>query len=174
MKPTEFITIEKPFFDPGAGTSHTCTVGVSDVSVTSPSLVQATGEVAVIKATRPVEAPGTRRGDVTQKNATQPVEAPGAGPEVLVSGTGSDTAQLDQSLTGGNLPDVTGGSESEEDMQTEPNSPILATSGMAPQTGMTRLNRTSLKKPIKERLSEGSDHSWAGTRFLISTVLHLP
>ena len=32
-----------------------------------------------MKATQPVETPGTRRGDVIQKNATQPVEAPGAG-----------------------------------------------------------------------------------------------
>ena len=55
--------------------------------------------------------------------ATQPVEAPGAGPEVLL--TGSDTVQLDQSLTGGNLPDVTSGSQSEEDMQSEPGSPTV-------------------------------------------------
>ena len=54
---------------------------------------------------------------------TQPVEAPGAGPEVLLSGTSGDTAQLDQSLTGGSLPDVTGAPESEEDMQSEPGSP---------------------------------------------------
>ena len=134
VKPTEVITSEKPFFDPGAGSSQSTSGLISDVSFTGPSLVQATGEVAVIKATQPVEAPGTRRGDVIQKNATQPVEAPsawtatqpveapGAGPEVLLSDTGSETVQLDQSLTGGNLPDVTGGSESEEDMQSEPGS----------------------------------------------------
>ena len=126
MKPTEIITSEKPFFDPGAGTSQTSTGGVSDVSVT--------GEVAVMKATQPVEAPGTRREDMIQKNAiqpveapsagtaTQPVEAPGAGPEVLLTVTGSDTVQLDQSLTGGNFPDVTGASERYEDMQNEPGS----------------------------------------------------
>ena len=61
-------------------------------------------------ATQPVEAPGAG-------TATQPVEAPDAGPENLLSSTGSDTVQLDQSLTGGNLPDVIGGSESEEDAQ---------------------------------------------------------
>ena len=66
------------------------------MSVTGSSNVQATGEVPV-KATQPVEAPGTRRGDVIQQNATQPVkvpragtatqpvEAPGAGPEVLLT-----------------------------------------------------------------------------------------
>ena len=111
MKSTEVITNEKPFSDPGVGSSQSTSGGVSELSVTGPCLVQATGEVAVIKATQPVEAPGTRRGNVIQKNATQPVEAPGAGtatqpvegpdacPEVLLSGTGSDTAHLDQSLT---------------------------------------------------------------------------
>ena len=67
-------------------------------------------------ATQPVEATGAGM-------ATQHVEAPGAGPDVLLSGTGSDTVELDQSLTSGNLPDVTSGSESEEDMQSEPGSP---------------------------------------------------
>ena len=41
-----------------------------------------------------------------QQNATQPVEAPGAGPEVLLSGTGSAVQ-----------------SDSEEDLQSEPGSP---------------------------------------------------
>ena len=72
-------------------------------------------------ATQPVEAAGAG-------TATQPVEAPGAGPEVLLSSTStllssSDTVQLNLSLTGGNLPDVTGGSESEKDVQSEPGSP---------------------------------------------------
>ena len=61
VKSTEVITSEKPFFDPGAGSSQSTSGGVSDVSFTGPSLVQAIGEVAVIKATQPVEAPGTRR-----------------------------------------------------------------------------------------------------------------
>ena len=93
------------------GTSQKST-GVSDVIVTGPSLVQATGEVPVMKATQPVEAPGTRRGVVVQQNATQPVEAagagmatqpveaPGAGPEVLLTGTGNAALHVDQTLTG--------------------------------------------------------------------------
>ena len=68
--------------------------------VIGPSLVQATGEVPVMKATQPVEAPGTRRGVVIQQNATQPVEAPGAGPEVLLTGTGNAALHVDQTLTG--------------------------------------------------------------------------
>ena len=67
VKSTEVITSEKPF-DPGAGTSQISSGGVSDVSFTGPSLLQATGEVAAMKATQPVEAPSTRRGDVIQKN----------------------------------------------------------------------------------------------------------
>ena len=52
------------------------------MSVTGSSPVQATRKVAVnMEATQPVEAPGTRRGDVINKNATQPVEAPDAGPK---------------------------------------------------------------------------------------------
>ena len=47
-----------------------------------------------------------------------------AGPEVLLTGTSSDTVQLDQSLTGGKNTDVTGGSESDEDMQSEPGSTV--------------------------------------------------
>ena len=106
------------------------------------SLVQTTGDSAVLTATQPVEAPGTR-GPVTasksatspvedpgtsgviQQNttqpveapgagtATQPVEAPGAGPEVLLTGTGS--AALHAEITG---------SDSEEELQSEPGSPV--------------------------------------------------
>ena len=47
--------------------------------------------------------------------AIQPVEAPGGG---------SDAIQLDQSLTGGKKADITGGSESDEDLQSEPGSPV--------------------------------------------------
>ena len=90
------------------------------------SLVQTTGDPAVLTATQPVEAPGTRgpvtasksatspvqgpgMSDVIQQNATQPVEAPGAGPEVLLTGTGS--AALHAEFTG---------SDSEEEFQSEP------------------------------------------------------
>ena len=102
MKPTELIT--RDFFNPGAGTSQTSTGGVSDVSLTGASPVQAIGEVAAnMTATQPVEAPGTRRGDVISQTATQPVEASGAGPEVWR--TGSTAVHLDQSLTGGKTAD---------------------------------------------------------------------
>ena len=79
------------------------------VGGTGSSLVQITGEAAVVSeaasksATHPVEGPSTEveRRDEIQQNATQPVEAPGAGtttqpvespgagPEVLLSGTGN-------------------------------------------------------------------------------------
>ena len=125
VKPGEVITSEKPFFDPGAGTSQKST-GVSDVIVTSPSPVQATAEVPVMKASQPVEAAGTRRGVVIQQNATQPVEAagagtatqpvqaPGAGPEVLLTGTGNAALHIES----------TGGSDSKEDHQSELRSPV--------------------------------------------------
>ena len=61
-------------------------------------------------ATHPVEGPGT---DVQQKNATQPVEAPGAGPDFLPTGTGS--AAIHAEFTG---------SDSEEELQSEPGSPV--------------------------------------------------
>ena len=125
MKPAEVINSEKPFFDPVAGTSQKST-GVSDVIVMGPSPVQATGEVPVMKATQPVEAPGMIRRVVIQQNATQlveapgawtatqPVEAPGAGPEVLLTGTGNAALHVES----------TGGFDSEEDLQSEPGSPV--------------------------------------------------
>ena len=73
----------------------------------SSSLVQTTSEDTVVSgaasksATRPVEGPGAGM-------ATQPVEAPGAGPEVVLTGTSSATLQ----------------SDSEEDLQSEPDSPV--------------------------------------------------
>ena len=74
-------------------------------------------------ATSPVEGPGTSV--VSQQNATQPVEAPnagtatqpveatGAGPELLLTGTGSAT--LHAEITGSNI---------EEELQSKPGSPI--------------------------------------------------
>ena len=108
VKPAEVITSEKPFFDPGAGTSQKST-GVSDVSVTGPSPVQATRELPIMKATQPVEAPGTRRGVLIQHatqpfeapsagTATQPVEAPGTGPEVLLTTTVMQLCMLTRPL----------------------------------------------------------------------------
>ena len=86
------------------------------VGGTGSSLVQTTGEAAVMReavnksATHPVEGPGA---DVKQQNATQPVEAAGAGPDVLPTGTGS--AALHAEFTG---------SDSEEELQSEPGSPV--------------------------------------------------
>ena len=62
VKPAEVITSQKPYFDPGASTSHMAESAESS----GPSLVQATGD-AVVKA----------RGDQSQQISTQPVEAPG-------------------------------------------------------------------------------------------------
>ena len=87
---------------------------------TGSNLVQTTSDPAVLTATQPVEAPGTRgpvtaskiatspvegpgTSVVTQQNATKPVEAPGAGtatqpveapiagPEALLTGTRNAT-----------------------------------------------------------------------------------
>ena len=111
------------------------------------SLVQTTGEAAALTATQPAEAAGTRGCIATSKStirpvegpgtgvlatqpvvapgaetATQPVKAPGAGPGVLLTSTGSDV-QLDQSFTDGKSADITGGSESEADLDSEPGFP---------------------------------------------------
>ena len=127
------VTSDQPFFDPG-----TSTCGLSSgvtVGGTSSSLVQTSGDLAVSTATQPVEASSTR-GPVTvsksatspvegpstnvviQQNATQPVEAPGAGtadagPEVLLTGTGS--AALHAEITR---------SDSEVELQSEPGSSV--------------------------------------------------
>ena len=94
------------------------------------SLVQTTGDPAVLTSTQPVEAPGTRgpvtasksatspvegpgTSVVTQQNATQPVEAPGAGPEALLTATGN--AALHAEITG---------SDNEEELQNELGSPV--------------------------------------------------
>ena len=90
-------------------------------------------ETACKSATSPVEGPGTSV--VIQQNATQPVESPGAGtvtqpaeapgadPEVLLTGTGS--AALHAEITG---------SDSEEELQSEPGSPIDGNVWEGPQT----------------------------------------
>ena len=123
-KPPSVVTSDQPFFDPGTSNSGFSS-GVT-VGGTGSSLVQTTGEAAVVSeaasksATHPVEGPGTGVGriDEIQQNATQPVEAPGAGTatqpveapgvgaEVLLSGTSSAVQ-----------------SDSEEDLQSEPGSP---------------------------------------------------
>ena len=120
--PPSVVTSDHPFFDPG-----TSTTGLSSgvpVGGASSSLVQTTGEAAVMResvnksATRPFEGPST---DVKQQNATQPVEAPGAGtatqpgagPDVLPTGTGS--AALHAEFTG---------SDSEEELQSDQGFPV--------------------------------------------------
>ena len=90
----------------------------------------------ILPATQLVEAPSMRKGYVIQQNATQPVEAPsagmatqpveapGAGPEVLLTGSGSAALHAEQTLTSGKTVESTGGSDSEEDLQSEPGSPV--------------------------------------------------
>ena len=77
QKPTEVVTSDKVFFDPGAGTSQMSTGVVTQplqVYFTGASPVQTTGDVAAsMTATQPVEPPGTKMGV-----AIQPVKAPGA------------------------------------------------------------------------------------------------
>ena len=77
-------------------------------SKTATSPVEALGTSGVIQqnATQPVEAPGAGM-------ATQTVEAPGAGPEVLLTDTGSTA--LHAEITG---------SDSKEELQSEPESPV--------------------------------------------------
>ena len=108
------------FFYPLAGTSQTSTAEVSDESVTGTSPVQTTEE----SATRPVEAPGMRRGNMISKNATQPVEATDTGPEALLTSTRSAAVHLDQSLAGGKTVTGAGVSDTEDVLQSEPGSPV--------------------------------------------------
>ena len=108
-KPPLVVTSDQPFFGPGTSTSGLSS-GVT-VGGAGSSLVQTTGDPAVLTATQPVEAPGMS--GVIQQNATQPVEAPGAGPEVMLTGTGS--AALHAEITG---------SDSEEELQSEPGYPV--------------------------------------------------
>ena len=94
------------------------------VEGTSSSLVQTTSEVAVVgvaaskSATRPVEGPGIG------VLATQPVEAPGEGPDVLLIGTGNAPLHPEQTSTSKKIVDITSGSDSDGDLQSEPGSPV--------------------------------------------------
>ena len=176
--PQLWSPVSSRFFDPGASTSVMSSGLVTEGA--GSSLAQTTGETAVLYATQPVEAPGTRseavirvatcpvEGPGTRVLATQPVEAPGAGPEVLLTSTGSDAAQLDRSLTDGKPDDVTGTgvSESDEEMASELGSPVDS-------NVQGEFTEDQADQPVTERLSEESDRSWAGTRSLTLTVLHL-
>ena len=103
-------------------------------------------------ATQPVEAPGAGP-------STQPAEALGAGPEALLTGTGNAALHAEQTSTGGKTVDITGGSDSDGDLQSEPGSPVVTTSGTVPQTEtspeMTQLIRNSLRRLVIEKPSEG-------------------
>ena len=119
--PPSVVTSDQPFFDPGTSTSGLSS-GVT-VGVAGSSVIQTNGDPAMLTATQPVEAPGTR-GPVTasksatspvegpstsvviQQNATQPVEAPSAGPEALLTGTGNAALHAE-----------TTGSDSEEELE---------------------------------------------------------
>ena len=151
-KPPSVVTSDQPFFDPGTSTSGFSS-GVT-VGGAGSSLVQTTGDPAVLTATEPVEAPGTRdavtasksatspvegpgMSSVIQQNATQPVEAPGAGTAtqpVEAPGAGTATQPVEASSAG---PEVlltgTGsaalhaeitGSDRKKELQSEPGSPI--------------------------------------------------
>ena len=94
-----------------------------------PSLAQTTSEIAASKsATCPIEGPGVLATQPVEApiagTATQPVEAPGAGPEVLLISTGNTALHAEQTSTGGKPGDITGGSDSDGDLQSEPGSPV--------------------------------------------------
>ena len=170
--PPSVVTIDEPFFYPETSTSGLSS-GVT-VGGAGSSLVQTIGDPAVLTATQPVEALGTR-GPVTasksatspvegpgtsvviQQNATQPVEAPGAGtatqpveapgegPEVLLTGTGS--AAVHAEITGQTV---------RKNSRVNQALPLMATSGTGPQTSpeMNQLIRNFLRSLVTGRLSE--------------------
>ena len=100
VKLAEFITSQKPFFDPGASTSNMA----ENAQPSSPSLVQATGDAVVKPRGDEVQQITTHPGEAAGVGtATQPVLAPDAGPDVLLSGTGDAAFSVDQTLTGGRV-----------------------------------------------------------------------
>ena len=74
-KPPSVVTSDHPFFDPGTSTSALSS-GVT-VGGAGSSLVQTTGDPAVLTATQPVQAPSTRGSVTACKSATSSVEGPG-------------------------------------------------------------------------------------------------
>ena len=133
-KPSSVVTSDQPFFYSGTSTSGYSS-GVT-VEGTGSSLTQSNGEVAVVgvaaskSVTRPVEGPGTGV-LATQpvvvpgaRTATQPVEAPDEGPNVLLTGTGNAALYAEQTSTSGKTVDITGGPDSDGDLQSEPGSPV--------------------------------------------------
>ena len=72
-KPPSVVISDQPFYDLGtSGLSSGVTVGGA-----CSSLVQTTGDPAVLTATQPVEAPGTRGPVTASQSAISPVEGPG-------------------------------------------------------------------------------------------------
>ena len=131
-KPPLVVTSDQPFFDPGTSTS----------GLSSGVTVGGAGDPAVLTATQPVEAPGTRgpvtssksatspvegpsMSVMTQQNATQPVEAPGAGTatQPVEAPSASPEALLTSTSNGALHAEITG-SDSEEELQSEPGSPV--------------------------------------------------
>ena len=147
------------------------TKAVQDVSKSATRPVQGPGTSDVV--TQPLQAPGAKTATQPLQapsagTATQPLQAPFAGPEVLP--TGNDSVQLDQSLSGGRTAEIAG--ESEPELDSEPASPAIANAQGELSEDST--DQDLSKKPTTERLSEGSDLSWADTRFLTSIVLLPP
>ena len=100
---------------------------MQDVSKSATHPVQGPGTSNV--ATQPLQAPGAETATQSLQTpgagtATQPLQAPSAGPEVLP--TGNDPAQLDQSLSGGRTVEISGESESEPQLDSEPASSASA------------------------------------------------
>ena len=116
-----------------------------------------------------------------------PTQAPGAGPEVLVTGTGNAALHIEQTLTGGKTVESTGGSDSEEDLQSEPGHPVDANSWYgSPDRGLNRdksadqevSEEASYREPIRgvksfmgwhkipelDSFSSSDDNPFAGSR----------
>ena len=155
--PEQILQLATPTYTTVGGTGSSLVQTTGDPALTATQPVQAPGtrglETACKSATSPVEGPGTSV--VIQQNATQPVEAPGAGtatqpaeapgagPAVLLTGTGS--AALHAEITG---------SDSEEELQSEPGSPVDERTGPQTSTEMNQLIRNFLRSLLIERLSE--------------------
>ena len=144
QKPAEFVTSEKPWFDPGASTSQMSTGVVTQSYVYQCQSCSGhqgcccqhdcypafeapgtkIGSAASMTATWPVEAAGMMR------VATQPVEAPGARSEVHSQPTSTssmDVSSVDWSLTSKITVAAanTGVSDSRDELNSEPESPAV-------------------------------------------------
>ena len=135
-----------------------------------------------MSATRPVEDPGMRV-LTTQPfetpaagTATQSVEAPSAGPEDLLTSTGNAALHVDQTPTDGKTVHITGGPESDEDLQSALGSSVDGNfRGESPDRDLTRDESADqeLSEEASYREQSYRDHLWAGIRSLTLTVFHL-